>query len=837
VRTGAYVPDDEPDVPEDDGRPKLTLPGYEIIGELGRGGMGVVYKARQIALDRVVALKMVLAGANADSGNLARFQTEAQAVAALQHPNVVQIHEVGTVDGLPYFSLEFIDGGSLTEKISSEPQPPRFAAEVVELLARAMQAAHDRGIVHRDLKPANVLLARDGTPKVTDFGLAKRLEADSGQTRSGQVLGTPSYMAPEQATGDADKVGPSADVYALGAILYAILTGRPPFAGTSMLDTLHMVKTREPAAPSQLAASVPRDLETIALKCLQKDPGRRYASAAALADDLRRYLDGRPILARPVSAIERAWRWARRNPWVAGFWTTAAAALVTIAVVSTVLKGQADENAREANKARDEANTATNAAIVSRDQAMAARQDAEKARELTAGQRNESFEAIRLVLLRIDDQLRATPALAAMRERVIAEAMVALERVRDQAAKSQLASRDEMIGYQRLGDIYVTANRLRDAADLYDKAYVIAETLARETPKDPIHKRNLAAMTNKRADAQLRLGNGTTARDLYNTGLKLRQEWTTLDPNNNGAKQSVAQSHGIILGQVALQLGDPASALANLRAAETIYAALPANANIRLEQAAIQKLFGDAELRLGYAAEAEKHYRASLQGREAVLAQNPASPTVIRDVALSRLALGDFALISAKDPAKAWDEYMKAAEALTKLWQATPGFSARRDLSAAQYRLGVTAGRLPNPPGGAAVAARHLDECLKHRLELAKIDPKDTQSQFEVMLIQGRVGQQAEAEKKALALLAQAGKDPRVLFQAACGLALASDGSDKATADRCRDKAVQVVGDLIKSGWKDKVTLETDPDLDSIRADARFTTLVAAMPTPAVPDR
>src|SRR5205085_2144889 len=187
-----------------------------------------------------------------------------------QHPNIVQIFEVGSFEGLPYFSLEFVDGGPLSKRIAREPQPPRFAAAVSETLARAVQYAHDRGVVHRDLKPANVLLAADGTPKVTDFGLAKKLEEDSGQTQSGQVLGTPSYMAPEQAEGRSD-VGRLADVYALGAVLYDMLTGRPPFAGSSVLDTLEMVRTREPVAPGELAGNVPRDVETVCLKCLQKD--------------------------------------------------------------------------------------------------------------------------------------------------------------------------------------------------------------------------------------------------------------------------------------------------------------------------------------------------------------------------------------------------------------------------------------------------------------------------------------------------------------------------------------------------------------------------------------
>jgi WD40 repeat protein len=294
------------------------VPGYELLGELGRGGMGVVYGARQTKLNRVVALKVVLAGGHAAEPDLARFRAEAEAVAQLQHPNIVQIHEVGEHHGLPYFSLEFCGGGSLEKKLGGTPQPPGEAAQLVETLARAVHYAHQRGIVHRDLKPANVLLTGDGTPKVTDFGLAKRLDGVAGQTASGSILGTPSYMAPEQAGGRRQQIGPATDVYALGAILYELLTGRPPFKAATPLDTVLQVLSDEPVPPARLQPQLPRDLETICLKCLAKDPHRRYASARALADDCRRFLDGRPIAARPVTAIERAVKWARRRPAVAG---------------------------------------------------------------------------------------------------------------------------------------------------------------------------------------------------------------------------------------------------------------------------------------------------------------------------------------------------------------------------------------------------------------------------------------------------------------------------------------------------------------------------------------
>ncbi len=291
------------------------IPGYEILGELGRGGMGIVYWARQLALKRSVALKMIVVGA--DEGVRLRFRVEAEAVARLQHPNIVQIHEIGEHEGQPYLCLEYVAGGSLHEKISRTGLPDREAAQLVETLARAIHYTHQQGILHRDLKPTNILLAADGTPKITDFGLAKLLDQNAGLTRTEALLGTPNYMPPEQAGGDTRKIGAASDVYSLGAVLYELLTGRAPFRGTTLYNTLEQVRTQLPVAPRRLRRPIARDLDTICLKCLEKEPAHRYASAAALADDLRNYLDGNSIRARPAPFWQRGWRFMRRRPAVA----------------------------------------------------------------------------------------------------------------------------------------------------------------------------------------------------------------------------------------------------------------------------------------------------------------------------------------------------------------------------------------------------------------------------------------------------------------------------------------------------------------------------------------
>jgi tRNA A-37 threonylcarbamoyl transferase component Bud32 len=297
-------------------RQSFSIPGYELLGELGRGGMAVVYKARQQSLHRIVALKMILAGTRASAEELARFRIEAEAVAQLQHPHIVQIYEIGQQNGCPYYSLEFAEGGSLAQRLDGRPWPAEDAARLIEGLAGAVHTAHQQGIVHRDLKPGNVLLTANGQPKVTDFGVAKRLDSNLGHTRTGAVVGTPSYMAPEQAEGKR-AIGPAADVYSLGAILYELLTGRPPFKGATPLDTVLQVISEEPVQPRRLQAHVPRNLETICLKCLEKDPRRRYASAQALGDDLLCFLHGEPIAARPPGLLGRFDRWARLRPALA----------------------------------------------------------------------------------------------------------------------------------------------------------------------------------------------------------------------------------------------------------------------------------------------------------------------------------------------------------------------------------------------------------------------------------------------------------------------------------------------------------------------------------------
>jgi tetratricopeptide (TPR) repeat protein len=431
--------------------------------------MGVVYLARQISLNRLVALKTILAGPYAGPEEVARFRTEAEAVARLQHPNIVQIYEVGEHDGRPYLTLELVDGIGLDRRLRESPLAARAAAELLQTLARAVQAAHERGIVHRDLKPANVLLSADGTPKVSDFGLAKRLadadgDAPTPRTRTGALLGTPNYMAPEQAAGAKD-VGPAADVYALGAILYECLTGRPPFQAATVLETLEQVRFQEPVPLGRLQPHLPRDLQTVCHKCLQKDPRRRYASAAELADDLRRFLAGEPVRARPVSARERLAKWVRRRP------TAAALVAVSGLAALVLLLGLLGHNARLQREVR---------------RAEAGEGAAQRQHRRADADYRQARQALEKMLGRLDDKrLAEVPRLRELREGLLEDALAFYQGALENLDEPNPAVRlDTAVAHLQVGKIRYLLGRPEAARAAFDRARDLLEGLAAERPDD-----------------------------------------------------------------------------------------------------------------------------------------------------------------------------------------------------------------------------------------------------------------------------------------------------------------------------------------------------------------
>ncbi len=341
--TVSYAPRDEasdptyvPDGLEAASFVPSSLGDYELLEELARGGMGIVYRARQRSLNRIVALKMIRSGELAGPEEVARFRAEAEAAAHLDHPGIVPVYEVGEHNGQHFLSMALIEGGSLADELTDGPVPPRQAAEVMQRVAEAVEFAHEQGVIHRDLKPRNILIDKFGKPRVTDFGLAKNLLVDSDLTITGQIVGTPAYMSPEQA--HARDVGPSADIYSLGATLYCLLTGRPPFQSATPHETLRQVTDDAPLPVRTLNRSIPVDLETICLKCLRKEPAQRYESAAALAQDLERWLKHEPIRARPVSRTEKAWLWLRRRPAIAAAIATIVVTLSAATLMAVMLR-------------------------------------------------------------------------------------------------------------------------------------------------------------------------------------------------------------------------------------------------------------------------------------------------------------------------------------------------------------------------------------------------------------------------------------------------------------------------------------------------------------------
>ena len=508
--------DDEPSVA---GAPEI--PGYRLLDELGRGGTGVVYKARQLTLNRLVALKVIQAGHHALPGAVDRFRSEAEAVARFQHPHIIQVYEVGEHEGLGYLALEYAAGGSLATAIAGTPQDPSASAALVADLARAIHYAHGCGIVHRDLKPANVVMTESRVPKITDFGLAKLLEHEAGSTVSGTILGTPSYMAPEQLLGYSSEITPAADVYALGAILYEGLTGRPPFKGATPLSTLDQVANQEPLGPSTLQRNIPLDLETICMKCLEKDPSRRYPTAEALADDLRRFLDGRPILARPSPAWEKAAKWARRRPGMA-------TALAGVAVaISVVFAGIVYYNAL----LRDGVRTA-----------QAAKAEADRSARVALDQRNLALKALDKLVFEVQERLGETPATRSLRRSLLDTAIAGL----DEIASSTEATPPDLsraVAHQKLGELYRQVGRSAEASRQLEQAVRLAEQLATAAPGDLAVKDSLIRSHVGLGELQLRADQTGLALRHFHRVVELSEEITAAGAGRLGARRGLVEAY------------------------------------------------------------------------------------------------------------------------------------------------------------------------------------------------------------------------------------------------------------------------------------------------------
>jgi tetratricopeptide (TPR) repeat protein/tRNA A-37 threonylcarbamoyl transferase component Bud32 len=821
---------------------------YEIERELGRGGMGVVYKAHHRQLRRDVALKMILAGKHAAPEQLERFLTEARSVAQLQHPNIVQIFDIGEQDGLPYFSLEFVDGKSLAQVIDKQPQDPDDAARTIEALARTMQYAHDHGVLHRDLKPANVLLNKEGVPKISDFGLAKKIaDEESGSTQTGTVMGTPSYMSPEQASGLTHDVGPTADQYSLGAMLYEMLTGRPPFLAAKAVETILQVIHDEPVRPGQLQPGTPVDLETICLKALQKDVGKRYASCGELADDLQRFLNREPILARPVGSLERAWRWCRRNPRVAVPSALAVAVLLIGTVITgwqnVVIKKERDYAKQQESLAEERAFEAKAAQTV----AETERKNAAESARIASNQRGLALDTLYQVVTKVDQKLLDRSDMRDLRQELLTDAMNGLKRVEESDDTKSLIDRSLGVAHQRMADIFQQAGDTEKAVEQHQQALGIFEKLIKINPEDDWAKWDAAISCDKLGSiAQASQGDVVKARDYFLKALRWREELHSglhiRDPELTPAKveTSLVNSYAKT-GMMAMAAGDAAQArdyfLKTLARSERLANDNPKNTVAQQALAGSYFLLARLSFHLRDTVAAEKYCNLALNIRERLLSDSSQSVKANLDLSRSLHQRAQLQLQLLLKPDLAVPDYERARQICQSLYDKdSKDADVRRELAVSLHNLGTAQLLLDQQ----TVAEQNFREALALRQALSAEDPQNLSKKLEVVQSQARAGDHEEAFQLGQSLLLQVGEDNRSLFNLVCGFAIcvaaaqrdveeASSETQKSTAAGYADAAIEVLRLAVKHHYNDLTALETDPDLSAIRGDPRFSEIVAGV--------
>jgi serine/threonine-protein kinase len=608
--------------------------------------MGVVYRARQEGLQRVVALKMILNGAYAGPEERARFRTEAEAVARLDHSHIVQIHEVGEAAGRPYFSLEYVEGGSLADALRGVPLPGRQAVELVVPLARAMDYAHQQGVIHRDLKPANVLLTRDGLPKITDFGLAKRLRDEpeaargSDHTPSGAILGTPSYMAPEQATGKVRQLGPAADVYSLGAILYELVTGRPPFQAASPADTLLRVIAEEPVAPRRLQPKVPRDLETICLKCLEKDPPKRYATAHALADDLQRFLNGEPIQARPVGLWVHAVKAARRRPALTGLLGVSAAATVALLIGGAIYNARLEAALQEARAER-----------------VRAEESFQQARQAV----DDYFTRVS------ESRLLQVPGMQPLRQELLEDALKYYQNFIRQRGDDPALAAELARAYYRVGRIHSWIGSMADALADQRQGRALWEKLVKENPTSTPFRVGLAQCCGGIAWLQAKTPQRAEALESYQQVRSLWQDLVRENPNELSFQTRLATvCHDIANLQAALDQQIEA-AQSYQQALAILQPAADKNRDAPVVQEYLARLYADIATRRfeqGQLPEALQLYQQAQAIKQKLVATNPAD-SQYRDLLANTVR--SIGLVQVRSGKRA--EALRSFEEARVLWQ------------------------------------------------------------------------------------------------------------------------------------------------------------------------
>ena len=685
---------------------------YEIQKELGRGGMGVVYKARQVSLNRPVALKMIKAGALADEAELRRFRNEAEAVALLDHAGIVPVYEVGEHDGQNYFSMKLVEGGNLADQLPTFEANPRAAAILLAETAEAVHHAHMRGILHRDLKPANILIDAEGHPHVTDFGLAKLIESDVELTVSGAIMGTPSYMSPEQASGRRASITTATDVHGLGAILYALLTGKAPFGGDSLIDTLQAVKERPPDSPRNAQrANVPRDLETICLKCLEKDPRRRYASAQALADDLRSWLDSRPIAARRVGPAERAWLWCKRKPAIAAL--AAAVVLAAVGGTAAVIVVQT-----RANRLLEKKNLDLQASNTKLAEQRARAQDRE----------TQAIDAVKRFgdAIEGEKELKNNPALDGLRKRLLNEPLAFFKDLRARLQSDRDTTPESLARLAHasfdLGKLTGQIGDKQNALIAYREALPILQKLADANPADTEYQRDLAKSYNSIGFVLDEIGKTDEGLKALDSALAIRQKLADANPTVAAFQLDVVSTHQNI-GLILIGKRKPAEALktdmAQLAILQKLADANPADRDIQNTLANCYQSIGLNLRFTGKLSEALDAHRSA----EVILRKLAgAEPTVNAHQSHLARCLVDIGILlrDMGNTAEALKVHESALAISQKLADANPTVTGYQDELAGKYaNMGVLLARSGKP----AEAQNAFLSALKIRQKLADANP------------------------------------------------------------------------------------------------------------------
>jgi tetratricopeptide (TPR) repeat protein len=828
---------------------------YELVSILGRGGMGVVYRARQVTLNRQVALKMIGNSEFASEDQVRRFQNEAEAVAALDHPGIVPIYEVGTFEDQRYFSMKLVDGQGMEKALTDLKANPREAARIVAEVADAVYHAHQRGILHRDLKPANILLDHEKHPHVTDFGLAKRIEGEDGLTVSGAVMGTPAFMSPEQASGHTSAITTASDVYGLGAILFAALTDRAPFVGNSLMMTLDRVRNNPPDAPHRLNPGVPADLEVICLKCLEKEPRHRYATAQALSDDLNRWLRGEPIEARPVGPIVRLRMWAKRKPAMAGLSAALIAASIAgvigitwqwreavsqrnqarIARDEAVLQEQSARKAEaQASIARDQAVSSEKNAVASEKKAVAARAQAEQNAQVAGMQATLALNTIQDLVSQVQKGLQG-PGLYDIKAAMLDSALKRIDGVAGIYEKSTSKEATTAAALMELGKIYRQLGQTQKAFKTYQKCLEITkERVKIKNYSDP-SRQNLANTYFELAFSNEELNRDMKAVLGYNQeGLKLYEEIYNkpkLDDfplDRKIVRAGLAEAYTRV-GVTQYRMGELTAALENYRKAYNLRRELADEVkdNPRFKQDLSYSMMALAEtnFRLGNRPLADDFYRQVLDQREAMARLKPKDLTSLKELGDVYYMIGEFKL-RCGDLAAARSNLENSRNHRKDLVTREPrNVMLGRDLSMSLYRLG----NLADLEKKTDEARKEYEAALQIREDLVRISENNDRRQTELMLALAHNGQTVRALELADRFSVGPNVDREQRIFLAGGYAQIARATPPEKAEQVQTalvKAVDAVRTAVREGFRDRVYLETEPDLEPIRNRDDFKTIL-----------